>query len=416
MSFDSYLFMKQILCALILVFNIYLSLLLQAQNLPCKTLPKNLTVTLNYWQQINGFFAYNEKLPNECKIKNTRNKRIIICPAWVKILINKKQLLSWQQQQKTGFINLYLPKIGILHEKAKITKIIKVTQQEPTNKNQHLITAFYMRYAHVLKYKIKNTNMGKLGVIITTPEHKFYEATYHKFISISELGPDNTIINALNHYFKIICTNNRHHHCGTTPLNSLEKVYNMEVEKAHNYFVDNMKILVHNGCYDEYFKCRLCDESHVERNYFSKECHQTADRKHDFKKLYQCEFCGRAHAQKKIITDHKISHKKECSNKYLCAVCSGKFKSPAALANHENMHIRNKNTIFCGECDEFISLIEKLDKEHGHNVYGQPKNITGIPLRAKSRSPIRDFLKNIDTAELPDFSNLDLPDLSSYEN
>ena len=409
--------MKQILCIFIFAFNIYLTLSLQAQDLTSKNISKNLAVTLSYWQQINGFFAYNETLPSDCKIKSTLNKSIIICPAWVKILINQKQLLNWQQEQNTNsFINLYLPKIGIMHEKAKIAKITKVTQQVATNKNQHLITAVYMRYAHALRYKIKDINTGTIDEITATPEHKFYETTYNKFIAINKLGSSNSITNASNHHFKIICTNNRHHYCGTTPLNSLQKVYNMRVEKAHNYFVDNMKILVHNGCYDEYFKCRLCDESHVERNYFSKECHQTADRKHDFKKLYQCEFCGRAHAQKKIITDHKISHKKECSNKYLCAVCSGKFKSPAALANHENMHIRNKNTIFCGECDEFISLIEKLDKEHGHNVYGQPKNITGIPLRAKSRSPIRDFLKNIDTAELPDFSNLDLPDLSSYEN
>ena len=144
--------MKQILYTFIFAFNIYLSLLLQAQNLAYKSKSKNLSVTLNYWQQINGFFAYNEKLPEDCKIKNTNNKRIIICPAWVKILINKKQLLHWQQQQKkTGFINLYLPKIGIMHEQVKITKIKKVAHKSPTNKNQHLVTTVYIRYAHVLK-------------------------------------------------------------------------------------------------------------------------------------------------------------------------------------------------------------------------------------------------------------------------
>ena len=176
--------MKQILCVFIFAFNIYLNLTVQAQDLTSKSLPKNLTVTLNYWQQITGFFAYNEKLPNDCNIKSTINSRVLICPAWVKILINKKQLLSWQQQQtKNGFINLYLPKIGIMHEKATITKIKKIIHKTPTDKNQHLVTAVYMRYANVLKYKIKDINTGKTEEITATPEHKFYETTYKKFIA-----------------------------------------------------------------------------------------------------------------------------------------------------------------------------------------------------------------------------------------
>ena len=48
--------------------------------------------------------------------------------------------------------------------------------------------------------------------------------------------------------------------------------------------------------------------------------------------------------------------KKECPNKDLCAVCSEKFKNPVALANYENMHIRNNNIILCDECDKRIFL------------------------------------------------------------
>ena len=81
--------MKQLIYVIIFGFNLYLSFLLQAQNLPYKSLPKNLEVTLNYWQQITGFFTYNEKLPNDCNIKSTIDKRVLICPAWVKILIKK---------------------------------------------------------------------------------------------------------------------------------------------------------------------------------------------------------------------------------------------------------------------------------------------------------------------------------------
>ena len=239
-----------------------------------------MTVTLNYWQQINGFFGFNEKLPDDCKIKIkikiTNNKRTIFCPAWIKILINKKQLLSWQQQQKkNGFINLYLPKIGILHEKAKITKIKKITHKAPTNKNQHLVTVVYMRYARVLKYKIKDIDTGKTGEITTTPEHKFYETTYKKFMAISKLGSDNTIANASSHHLKIICTN-RQNNCDTTPLISLQKVYNIQVDKVHNYFVGNMKALVHNGC-DEYYKCLTCSEIHARKNLFNNRCVSTID-------------------------------------------------------------------------------------------------------------------------------------------
>ena len=133
-------------------------------------------------------------------------------------------------------------------KKPQLLKLKMLHHQAPTNKNQHLVTAVYMRYANVLKYKIKDIDTGKTEEITATPEHKFYETTYKKFIPISKLRSSNTITNASNHHLKIICTNNRQNNCGTAPLNSLQKVYNMEVEKAHNYFVGNIKALVHNGC------------------------------------------------------------------------------------------------------------------------------------------------------------------------
>ena len=409
--------MKQILCVFIFGFNIYLSLLLQAQNLTYKSLPKNLTVTLNYWQQVNGFFAYNEKLPDDCKIKKTINKRIIICSAWVKIIINKNQLLSWQHEQnKNGFINLYLPKIGIRHEKVKITKIKKTIQQATVNKNQHLVIAVYMRYAHVLKYKIKDTNTGKISVITATPEHKFYETTYKKFISISELRPDNTITNASNHHLKIICTSNKNHNCGTPPLISLQKVYNMEVEKAQNYFAGTMKVLVHNGCYDEYFKCNACKEFHAIKSNFSDECSITVSKIHDFKKIYQCETCGLSSSRKKSIDDHQIIHKKIPGAKYICSACDGNLDKATSLGLHWAMHKRNNFEIFCGLCDKRISLTDKLSGEHSHELYSQPGNITKSLFRERSKSPIRYFLPNAHTLESPSFENLDFLDLRSYIN
>ena len=360
--------MKNFFYVIIFAFNIYLNLLLQAQNLTYKSLPKNLTVTLNYWQQINGFFAYNEKLPDDCNIKSTIDKSIIICPVWVKIIINKKQLLSWQQQQnKNGFINLYLPKIGILHEKAKITKIKKVIPQKPTNKNQHLVTAVYMRYAHVLIYKIKDVDTGKMSEITVTPEHKFYETTYNKFMAISKLGLANTITNTLNHHLKIICDNNKQNNCGTAPLNSLQKVYNMEVEKTHNYFVGNMGILVHNGCYDYYYRCLKCKESHAEKFFFIDTCEIAKDKKHLLRMVYQCELCG-YYAHQKTQKNHHVKFHKS-NGLYACGSCNGKFNSKSARVRHEDMHRKNGNKVFCRECDEFVSLKDTSSKEHRHKPY-----------------------------------------------
>ena len=406
--------MQQILCVLFFVFNIYLTLVVQAQNLPSKSLPKNLIITLNYWQQINGFFGYNEKLPNECKIKSTINQGVFICPAWVKILINKKQLLSWQQQQnKNGFINLYLPEIGILHEKAKIAKIKKVASQVSTNKNQHLVTALYMRYAHILKYKIKNTNTGKIDEITTTPEHKFYETTYNKFMAISKLGPYNTLINFQNHHLKIICTNNRQNNCGTAPLNSLQKVYNMEVEKAHNYFVGNIKALVHNGCYDHYYRCKVCKENHATPNLFPDECKTTPNKKHILNRVYQCELCGSHTLNKKTASTHKILHENR-DGKYNCTMCSTTFKQYKTLRLHQVLHRRNGNTIFCGACDKRILLKEMLNGQHSHKLYSQLEYVQKLCFTG-ARSPIN-FLTGMDTGKLSDFSTLDIPVLSSYEN
>ena len=366
--------MKQILCVLILVFNIYLSLVVQAQNLSYKSLVQNLTVTLNYWQQINVFLAYNEKLPTECKIKIIINKHIIICPAWVKILINKKQLLHWQQQQKkTGFINLYLPKIGIMHEKATITKIKKVAHKSPTNKNQHLVTAVYMRYAPVLKYKIKDIDTGEISAITATPEHKFYVTTYKKFMLISKLGPDDTITNVSNHHLKIICANNRQNHCGTAPLNSLQTVYNMEVEKAHNYFVGNIKALVHNGC-DYYYKCLKCDEIHGRKKLFSTVCKLTNTKQHYILKLYQCEFCGMVDDSLLKIKEHHIIHI-DTQSEHVCGLCKANHNNFIDLKSHSWMHIRNRHSIFCHQCDTRILLKNKLNNTHEHNYDWQFQKI-----------------------------------------
>ena len=278
----------------------------------------------------------------------------------LKITINKKQLLSWQQQQnKNGFINLYLPKIGIMHEQAKIAKIKKITHKTPTNKNQHLVTAVYMRYANVLKYKIKDINTGKTEEITTTPEHKFYETTYKKFIPISKLGPDNTITNASNHHLKIICTNNRQNNCGTAPLNSLQKVYNMQVEKAHNYFVGNTKALVHNG-YDYYFKCANCHEIHAEKYLFFPFCSRTEDQKHYLVKFYQCEFCGMSNRKAIVIVNHEIIHD-NILGELSCSVCNTIFIEPSTYSAHMKMHSQKQDMIFSREYDRFISFKDKLD-------------------------------------------------------
>ena len=386
--------MKQILCIFIFVFNIYLSLAVQAQNLPSKSLPKNLTVTFNYCQQINGFFGYNEKLPKTCKIKSTINGRLLICPAWVKILINKKQLLNWQQQQnKNGFINLYLPKIGVMHEKAKIAKIKKVIQKSPTSKNQHLVTAVYMRYARVLTYKIKDIDTGKIEEITTTPEHKFYETTYKKFIEISKLRSSNTITNALNHHLKINCTNNKQNNCGTASLNSLQKVYNIEVEKEHTYYIDNMKILVHNGCYDYYYRCRQCEETHQNRFVFSEECFKAVDKKHKVRKTYQCEFCGMNHTSLSRVEKHKIIHKEDPFNcKAKCSICNAILNNSCSIGPHRRIHLKNNNNIFCGECDTLIPLKDKLNKNHRHSLLKQYQSSSQQRFfRERSRSPIPDF-------------------------
>ena len=393
--------MKKFFCVIIFIFNIYLNLTVQAQNLTHKSVPKNLTVILNYWQQINGFFAYNEKLPSDCNIKNTIKSRVLICPAWVKVIINKNQLLSWQQEQKkNGFINLYLPKIGIMHEKAKITKIKKVTKHTSKDQKQHLVTAVYMRYAHVLKYKIKDIETGKIEEITATPAHKFYETTSKKFMAISKLGPFNTITNASNHHLKIICTNNRQNNCGTEPLNSLQKVYNMEVEKVHNYFVGNIKVLVHNGCYDFFYRCLLCKEIHAEKNRFPIGCKKTSVN-HEFRSVHQCEFCGfhtESLAKKK---SHAKFHEKG-NGKYGCYLCNATFKSPGGRLRHERVHEQDQNLIFCGECDKRISLPEKLSGWHYHKFYSQTQYTTESFFRARSRSPIKNFFDDIDFKTIDD--------------
>ena len=401
--------MKQILYIFIFIFicifNIYLSLVLQAQNLTSKNLSTNRAVTLNYWQQINDFFAFNEKLPSYCKTKSIINKHTIICPAWIKILINKKQLLSWQQEQKQhGFIDLYLPKIGIMHEKVKIAKIKKVTPQALINKNQHLVIAIYMRYAHALKYKIKDTNTGVIVEITATPEHKFYETTYKKFIAISKLGPDNTLLSASNHYLKIICNNNRQNNCGTVALNSLQKTYNIEVKKAHNYFVDNIKILVHNGCYDHYYRCRSCKDIHRKIDMFSDECPVTANKKHNIRIHYQCEFCGMTDRIRKQVTKHKAAVHEKKSTLLVCDVCDANFETPRLLAYHEAMHKKNDNSLFCGDCDRMISLKDKLDDDHMHSLPEQHRSsIEQSFFRERSRSPISGLVNNQHLLELPNY-------------
>ena len=272
---------------------------------------------------------------------------------------------------------MYLPKIGILHEQAKIAKIKNVTQQAPTDKKQHLVTAVYMRYARVLKYKIKDIDTGKTEEITTTPEHKFYETTYKKFMPISKLGSYNTITNASNHHLKIICTNNRQNNCGTVPLNSLQKVYNMQVEKAHNYFVGNMGALVHNGC--DYYKCLTCDQTEINKDDFTSECIKAIDKKHKIIGIYKCKICNLTLNRNSEMADHIKTHSKivyrrpKVANKPIsCPLCNEKFDNFYLMAEHSASHAEENEKIFCDKCQKDIPLVDKLTRRHKHEQYYMP--------------------------------------------
>ena len=172
------------------------------------------------------------------------------------------------------------------------------------------------------------------------------------------------LTNAQNHHLKIICTNNRQNNCGTAPLNSLQKVYNMQVEKAHNYFVGNMQVLAHNGCYDHYYKCLRCKVIHGETNLFIEKC-SGENNDHDLKKVYQCKFCSIPSRSMQEARNHKTMHVKTYGQ-YQCKICNIKFVAVEILRQHKQMHFSNNNTIFCNECDEFVSLKDTLSKNHDH--------------------------------------------------
>jgi len=78
--------------------------------------------------------------------------------------------------------------------------------------------------------------------ITTTPEHPFYVPAIQEWVSASELPSDVILRSSESSGTRFVSAK-------STPLRArAAEVYNLEVAKAHNYFVSDAKVLVHNTC------------------------------------------------------------------------------------------------------------------------------------------------------------------------
>lgn len=244
------------------------------------------------------------------------------------------------------------------------------------DKEQRIISAVFKRFSQPVEYKIKDLVNGKIFKIKVTPDHRFYDIKSKNYLPISKMGFNSSLINYYKNPIKIICQKNKHKQCAFVQLYTLKPVYNLKISQWQNYFATSDNILVHNGCYDKFYRCSNCLETHFNRDHFSFGCFSTNflpfnNCSHSIRTFFQCEYCGCSVDSTRELWDFIVVPENTELNHSKCTFCDTRQEannnnaSEQAKANADAGH-----NLFCGICDSYIPLKEKLENKHEHTQNG----------------------------------------------
>ena len=219
----------------------------------------------NNWQKID--LVYYDKFPYKMDYRgikipdctevpaNTQKKSkvFLLCKEHITLLRPASVINLWRQQQITkGYLSFSMKEFGIINVRAYITA---VNQYIPAGKNNITpdtvpVTGKFMRYTLTVNhYTIKNNKTDAITVVNATPNHPFYVVNKHRFVPVSRVLQNDLLITLPNDRAHLIDYVNNNNQCNiNSKKNTLTRVYNIEAQKKHVYFISKLNILVHNIC------------------------------------------------------------------------------------------------------------------------------------------------------------------------
>ena len=219
----------------------------------------------NNWDKVHlvyyDKFPYNmggedKEIPECTKFpadEQQKNKAFLLCKEHIILLRPAAVIHLWRRQQRRkGYISLSMKEFGIINVHAYIASVNKYV---PTIKNNittdmKKVTGKFIRYTSAVNhYMIKNNKTHTITVVNATPNHPFYVINRHKFIPISKVLPFDSLMTLSNQPCSLVYPGSDNLLPGAIrKKNTLTRVYNIEIEKKHVYFVSKINILVHNPC------------------------------------------------------------------------------------------------------------------------------------------------------------------------
>ena len=255
--------MFQIAFYLYLTLNIIFIFLLSANNV--YSLNKKTLVVQNGLKKINLIYYdkfpykknYNEIKTPECiRITASKQKKtsdFLLCREYITLLRPASVIKLWQHQQRIkGYLLFSMREFGITNVHAHITGVNKYTSVIKNNITPDSIhvTGKFIRYTpEVNRYTIQDRKTSIISTVNATPNHPFYVKNRYEFIPISKILPSDSLITLSNHPVHLIHPDdNNYTYSIGSKKNTLTRVYNIEIEKKHIYFISELNILVHNPC------------------------------------------------------------------------------------------------------------------------------------------------------------------------
>ena len=185
--------------------------------------------------------------------KGKKTGDVLLCKEHITLLRPASVIKLWQRQQRLkGYIPFSMKEFGIINVHAYITGVKEYT---PVMKNtitpdSNHVTGKFIRYApEVNRYTVKDKQTNMTSTVNATPNHPFYVINKHAFVPISKVLPSDSLVTLSNHEAHLIRSGINNFPFETnSKKNILTRVYNIEIEKKHVYFISRLNLLAHNPC------------------------------------------------------------------------------------------------------------------------------------------------------------------------
>ena len=230
--------MKKIFLQLLLIFS-FLNLFFTAMG-PSSSLGREshqLTIMPVHKQEkiyLTWYNKFNPEKPN--KVVLLRPKNWALQHGLIPSHDNKQWAVSNGLPVKTVFVSSVIP---FYPDKKKSAQL--------NSGNSNMVTGIYIYDTDNVRTWKFIDRKKQLTIIHATPNHPFYVQNLKKFLPLQKITPAMTLTDDRQHIIHLLCPAQKNRQCGLPyHSNRVSTVYNMEVNRQHQYFVSGEHILVHN--------------------------------------------------------------------------------------------------------------------------------------------------------------------------